>query len=85
MNGNTTVDVYSNAAGEYMLAYFWLDGDRTFDTSKNNWKFWGPQGHADVEGVFLAEHYTELSYNNDDGSGGIVECRSASPRRASRN
>jgi hypothetical protein len=74
LNGKTTVEVYSNWAGEYMLAYFWLDGERTFDTSKSNWKFWGPQGHADVEGVFLAPHYTELSYNNDDGSGGIVEC-----------
>ena len=74
LNSKTTVDVYDNAAGEYMLAYFWLDGERTFDTSKQNWKFWGPQGQADIEGVFLSPHFTLLSAQDDGGSGGIVQC-----------
>lgn len=84
LNRRTTVDVYSNAAGEYTRAYLRLDTERTFDPSKTKWKFWGPQGQADVEGVFLSPPYTELSYNDADPAASS-NARSASPRPASHN
>lgn len=74
LNRRTTVDVYSNAAGEYTLASLRLDTERTFDPSKTKWKFWGPQGQADGRRGRIpvaALHRTELQRRR---SGGIVEC-----------
>ncbi|MCZ6706455.1 MAG: Tad domain-containing protein, partial [Chloroflexi bacterium] len=74
--GSSTVDIYFDGdALQYELAYFWLDAERTFaDTDANRWKFDGPQGQIEIEGVFLSPFLTELIRNDGSGSGGTVAC-----------
>ena len=74
--GTTDVNVYFNAAaGQYQLAYFWLDGEMTFvNTAAGNWKFAGDggQGQVELSGVFLSRFLTELTAN--PRSGGTIAC-----------
>ena len=72
--GSTNTDVWFDAAaGQYELAYFWLDTERTFDTSSKNWRWWGPAGQIEIYGVYLGPFLTELTLDGD-GSAGTVAC-----------
>lgn len=75
--GAQIVDVdFVPAAGQYRLAYFWLDAEETFvNTSAGNWQFQSDtgQGQAEITGVFLGPVLTELN-DVPQGSGGTVAC-----------
>ena len=67
------VPVYFEA-GQYTLAYYWIDAALTFqDLTAPNWKFDSPIGQAEIEGVFLGPFLTELQPQST-GSGGTVAC-----------
>ena len=79
VQGGTDVNVYDGLGDDrpYLLAFFWIDRDRTFDMSNpNNWKFLvsGGQGQASIFGTFIINHPTTLSGPPREGQGGIVDC-----------
>lgn len=72
-----TVDDPFGPDAPYLLSFYWIDKDLTFDTSNpNNWKFIssGGQGQMIISGVFIFEHPTTLGAPPGAGSGGIVDC-----------
>ena len=75
--GAAEINVHFNAgAGQYQLAYFWIDGEETFkNTNTKKWQFDGDGGLGQIEldGVFLNRFLTELTANQR-GSGGPVAC-----------
>jgi hypothetical protein len=84
--GLTVVNVDDNQFGPeapYLLAFFWIDRDLTFDMTGNNWKYLdtgggggpgGGQGQAVISGTFIIEHPTTLGAAPGSGSGGLVDC-----------
>ncbi len=74
---DVTVDDPFGPNAPYLLSFYWIDKDLTFDTSNaNNWKFAtsGGQGQMVISGVFIFEHPTTLGTSPGAGSGGIVDC-----------
>ena len=75
---DVTVDDPFGPNAPYLLSFYWIDKDLTFDTSNpNKWKFQtsgGGQGQMVISGVFIFEHPTTLGAAPGTGSGGIVDC-----------
>jgi hypothetical protein len=80
ISGNTDVTVDGTTLGSdapYLMSFYWIDKDQTFDTTNpNSWKFLtsGGQGQMVISGVFIFQHATTLGLPPGDSSGGIVNC-----------
>lgn len=81
IQGTTTLDLYRVGDDKpYVLAFYWLDAERTFRMTGNNWQFQvsGGQGQAQFQGVFLITHPTTLGTPpRYFDTGGLVDCDSA--------
>ena len=73
---DVTVNDFFGDDAPYLLSFFWIDRDVTFDITGNNYKFAvsGGQGQAVIFGTFIFEHATALGLPPGAGSGGIVDC-----------
>jgi Flp pilus assembly protein TadG len=58
--------------GQYLLAYFWVSGDNTYDTSGNNWKCLDQQ--CTIFGRFIVNQPVDLSvYDASKCPGGNIQ------------
>jgi hypothetical protein len=60
--GKTDVPIAQLPNGQYLLAYFWVSGEDTYDTSKNNWdcKIKSGQDKCIIYGRFIVNEPVDL-------------------------
>jgi len=60
--GKTDVPIEQLSNGQYLLAYFWISGEDTYDTSKNNWdcKVKSGQDKCIIYGRFIVKQPVSL-------------------------